>query len=188
MIFLGRQYHDRGWAMEVHIGALRSANSRMVREIGPNTGFDSVADYQVARNLASLLNEMEETGQCPKTILFTLNAADNWVLATMTGNFMGDEIAGKIQLGTAWWFMDHRDGMEEQMRVFANTASLGRFIGMLTDSRSFLSYPRHEYFRRIMCNLIGAWVENGEYPADEDMLKTIVQGICFENVHQYLGV
>lgn len=188
MTFLGRQYHDRGWAMEVHIGALRSANSRMVRQIGPNTGFDSVADWTAARNLASLLNDMEETDQCPKTILFTLNAADNWVLGTMTGNFMGDEIPGKIQMGAAWWFMDHRDGMEEQMRVMANTASLGRFIGMLTDSRSFLSYPRHEYFRRILCNLIGTWVEQGEYPADEEMLRTIIQGICFENIHRYLGV
>ncbi len=186
MLFLGRQYSRRGWAMELHMGAMRSCNSRMVSQIGANTGYDSVADHAQAHNVAALLNELDKTQQCPKTILFTLNPADNYVLGSMTGNFQDGQIPGKIQFGTAWWFQDHRDGMEEQMRVLANTGLLGRFIGMLTDSRSFLSYPRHEYFRRILCNLVGGWVENGEFPGDEETLKTIIEGICFKNVRNYL--
>lgn len=187
MVFLGKEYHSRNWAMEIHFGVMRNLNTRMLESVGINTGFDSIADHKVARNLAALLNEMDKVNKCPKTILFSLNQADNWVVASMTGNFMND-VPGKIQMGTAWWMQDHRDGMEEQMKILANSAQLGHFIGMLTDSRSFLSYSRHEYFRRILCNLIGKWVEAGEFPYDEKILKTIIEGICFKNACKYLGV
>lgn len=188
MIFLGKEYHRRDWVMELHMGVIRNLSTRMHKSVGINTGFDSISDKEQAKNLGALLDAMDLTDECPKTVLFSLNFADKWVLASMTGNFMSDDIPGKIQLGTAWWFLDNKDGMEEQMRVLANSASLGRFIGMLTDSRSFLSYPRREYFRRILCNLIGTWVENGEYPKDEEYLQKIVEGICFKNAQKYLNV
>lgn len=188
MVFLGKEYYKRNWAMEIHMGVMRNLSQRRLQSLGGNTGFDSIADKEEARNVAALLDAVDRAGECPKTILFSLNPADNWVLGSMAGNFMDSDVIGKIQLGTAWWFLDNRDGMEDQMRVLANSACLGRFVGMLTDSRSFLSYPRHEYFRRIVCNLIGSMVENGEYPEDEDALKEIIEGICFKNVQRYLGV
>lgn len=187
-IWLGKEYHRRGWAMEMHMNAMRSLNSEMVKKLGEATGFDSIGDRPLARNLGSLMNEMEKTRQLPKMILFSLNDVDNMVIATMLGNFQDDSVASKIQMGTAWWFQDHADGMEKQMRVLANEGILGRFIGMLTDSRSFLSYPRHEYFRRILCNLMGAWVEEGKYPADFDTLGMLVEGICYRNAKEYFGL
>ncbi len=188
MVWLGKEYSRRGWAMEIHMGPIRSQNKRMVAKVGEATGFDSIGDHQLAVPLASYMNCLEETGQLPKTILFSSNNRDNMVLAAMTGNFQDGSIPSKIQMGTAWWFQDHRDGMEEQMKALANEGLLGRFIGMLTDSRSFLSYPRHEYFRRILCNLIGTWVEMGEYPDDEEMLKTLVSDISFYNAKRYFGM
>ena len=172
--------------MQLHMAALRDNNTRMFKLLGPDTGFDSIDDVQIARPLSALLDAMEEANELPKTILYSLNPRDNYVLATMLGNFAKD-IPGKLQLGSGWWFNDQRDGMEEQLRALANLGLLSKFVGMLTDSRSFVSYTRHEYFRRIFCNLVGKWVEEGEYPADEQMLKEIVEGVCYKNAEKYFG-
>ncbi len=185
LLFFAAEYKKRDWAMQLHIGALRNNNSSMYRKLGPDTGFDSIDDKNIAAPLSALLNACNEGDMLPKTILYTLNPKDNYVLATMLGNFQGTEAPSKIQFGSGWWFNDQRDGMVEQMRALANLGLLGRFVGMLTDSRSFMSYPRHEYFRRIMCNLVGGWVEDGEYPADFDALKDIVQGISYYNAKNY---
>lgn len=182
---LAKMYSSHGWAMQLHIGALRNNNSKMFERLGADTGFDSISDYCIAAPLSKLLNSMQTKGSLPKTILYTLNPKDNYVLATMLGNFQGSEVPGKIQFGSGWWFNDQRDGMTEQMRALANLGALSKFVGMLTDSRSFLSYTRHEYFRRIMCNLLGTWVENGEFPADMDTLGKIVEDICFNNAMNY---
>lgn len=188
MLALGKKFHELGWTMQLHMGALRNNNSKMFEKLGPDTGFDSIADDKLAENLSRFLDALDKDGNLPKTILYTLNPVHNFVLGTMLGNFQSSEAPSKIQFGTAWWFVDHKDGMEEQMRNLASLGLLAKFIGMLTDSRSFLSYPRHEYFRRILCNLIGNWVEGGEYPADEDALKEIVEGICYKNAKAYLGL
>lgn len=184
---LGKLYNDHGWAMQLHIGALRSNNTKKLETVGPNTGFDSIADFTYAEDLSNLLNALDYVNHLPKTIIYNLNPRDNYMIATMIGNFQ-DEMPGKIQFGTAWWFGDQRDGMEEQMKVLANCGLLSQFVGMLTDSRSFLSYTRHEYFRRILCNLIGKWVENGEYPADFETLGKIVKNICYGNIERYLAI
>ena len=182
---LAKKYAEKGWAMQLHIGALRNNNSRMFKNLGPDSGFDSIADHEIASNLSALLNAMDKDNTLPKTILYTLNPKDNYVLATMLGNFQSAEVKSKIQFGSGWWFNDQRDGMESQLRALANLGSLPNFVGMLTDSRSFLSYTRHEYFRRILCNLIGGWVEDGEFPDDMDTLGTIIKGICFNNTENY---
>lgn len=182
-----KEYARRGWTLQIHMGAIRNNNSEMYKKLGPDTGFDSIHDYPVAANLSKLLDSLEAEDMLPKTILYSLNPKDNYVLATMLGNFQKAPTAAKIQLGSGWWFNDQRDGMEAQMKALANLGILGKFIGMLTDSRSFVSYPRHEYFRRIMCNLIGSWVENGEYPEDYDALKTIVEGISYKNAKEYFN-
>ena len=185
LIFLGEEYAKRGWVMQLHIGAMRNNNTRMFEKLGPDTGFDSVNDFPIAEGVARILNALEMKDALPKTILYTLNPKDNYVLGTMLGNFQKGPTAGKIQFGSGWWFNDQRDGMESQMKALANLGLLSRFVGMLTDSRSFVSYTRHEYFRRILCNLIGKWVEDGEYPCDMKMLETIVKGICYENAKNY---
>ncbi len=185
LLFCAAEYHKRDWTMQLHIGALRNNNSRMYKKLGPDTGFDSIDDKNIAAPLAALLDVCEAEGRLPKTILYTLNPKDNYVLGTMLGNFQGTEAPSKIQFGSGWWFNDQRDGMVEQMRALANLGLLGRFVGMLTDSRSFMSYPRHEYFRRIMCNLIGGWVKNGEYPADFEALGEIVTGISYHNAKSF---
>ena len=185
---LAKKYKELDWAMQLHIGALRNNNSKMFAKLGADTGFDSIADYSIAAELSKLLNSMEETDNLPKTILYTLNPKDNYVLATMLGNFQSSDTPGKIQFGSGWWFNDQRDGMTEQMKALANLGALNKFVGMLTDSRSFLSYTRHEYFRRIMCNILGTWVENGEFPQDYDTLGKIVQDICFNNAVNYFNV
>ena len=187
IIFLGGEYAKRGWTMQLHIGALRNNNTKMFEKIGADTGFDSINDFRIAEGLATILDNLEKKDLLPKTILYCLNPKDNYVLGTMIGNFQKAPTAGKIQFGSGWWFNDQRDGMEIQMRTLANLGLLSKFVGMLTDSRSFVSYPRHEYFRRIFCNLIGGWVESGEYPADEKMLEKIVKGICYENAKTYFG-
>ena len=171
--------------MQLHIGAMRNNNSRMFEKMGPDTGFDSVNDFEIAENLSKLLNALDKEDLLPKTILYCLNPKDNYVLGTMLGNFQRGPVRGKIQFGSGWWFNDNRDGMEEQMKALANLGTLGNFVGMLTDSRSFVSYTRHEYFRRILCNLVGKWVEEGEYPNDEASLKRIIEGICYENAKNY---
>ncbi|MBR6795321.1 MAG: glucuronate isomerase, partial [Clostridia bacterium] len=181
------EYTKLGWTMQLHIGALRNNNSRMYRALGPDTGFDSIADLPIAAMLSRFMDSLDVENNLPKTILYTLNPKDNYVLGTMLGNFQGGGIMGKIQFGSGWWFNDQRDGMEAQMRALANLGMLSAFVGMLTDSRSFVSYPRHEYFRRIFCNLIGEWVENGEYPDDRETLSQIVRGVCCENARRYFG-
>jgi glucuronate isomerase len=185
---LGREYARHGWTMQLHIGALRNNSTRMFNKLGPDTGFDSIGDEIFAQGLSKLLDSLDSTDELPKTILYCLNPRDNYVLGTMIGAFQGGGIPGKIQFGSGWWFCDQRDGMEDQMKALANLGLLSRFVGMLTDSRSFLSYTRHEYFRRILCNLLGRWVENGEYPADFEMLETIVKGICYNNAANYFGI
>ncbi len=185
LVYLGEQYAKRGWTMQLHIGAMRNNNTKMFEKLGPDTGFDSVNDFQIAEGISKLLNALEMKDALPKTILYTLNPKDNYVLGTMLGNFQKAPTPGKIQFGSGWWFNDQRDGMESQMKALANLGLLSRFVGMLTDSRSFVSYPRHEYFRRILCNLLGKWVEEGEYPADFDLLKEIVEGICYKNAKEY---
>ena len=188
LLWLGREYAKRGWAMELHMNAMRFCNTRAVETLAEATGFDSVCDHPLALKLAAFMDELDKTGHLPKTILFSLNDVDNMVISTMTGNFQDSQTPSKIQMGAAWWFQDHADGMEKQMRILANEGLLGRFIGMLTDSRSFLSYPRHEYFRRILCNLIGTWVENGQYPCDMETLGMLIERICYLNVKEYLGI
>jgi len=185
LVFLGKEYAKRGWTMQLHIGAMRNNNSKMFEKLGADTGFDSIADFEIAKGISTLLNALEKENLLPRTILYCLNPKDNYVLGTMLGNFQGTEARGKIQFGSGWWFCDNRDGMEEQMKALANLGCLGNFVGMLTDSRSFVSYTRHEYFRRIMCNLIGKWVEEGEYPADFEQLKEIVEGISYRNAKEY---
>lgn len=185
LLFLAGEYKKRGWAMQLHLAAIRNNNSRMFARLGPDTGYDAVHDHPVTANLAALLNLMEGEGKLPKTILYSLNPKDYYPLGTLMGCFQGEGIPGKIQLGSAWWFCDHRDGMEEQLRVLGNLGLLPRFIGMLTDSRSFLSYPRHEYFRRILCNLLGQWAEAGEIPRDRMLLSRVVQNISFRNAQGY---
>jgi len=188
MRFFAKEYARRGWGMEIHIGAMRNNNTPKFRTLGPDTGFDSIADYEVAYNLSRLLDSLETEGLLPKTILFTLNPKDNYVLGTMLGNFQSSEAASKIQFGSAWWFNDNLDGMREQMKTLANLGVLAKFVGMVTDSRSFLSYPRHEYFRRILCGIIGDMVDGGLYPADMDTLKDIVCDISFNNAKNYFGI
>ena len=185
LVFLGREYARRGWVMQLHIGALRNNNTRMHKKLGADTGFDSINDFRVAEGLSRLMDTLEKEDLLPKTILYTLNPKDNYVLAAMLGSFQKAPAAGKIQFGSGWWFNDQRDGIEGQMRALANLGLLSEFVGMLTDSRSFVSYTRHEYFRRILCSLIGKWVENGEYPKDEKLLGKIVQKICYENAKEY---
>jgi glucuronate isomerase len=174
--------------MEIHYSCKRNVNERMFRYAGPDTGYDMIANNTCGGNIADLLSELDMTGELPKTIIFSLNPADNEQIGTILGCFQSAEVPGKIQHGPAWWFNDTKSGMEEQMKSLANLGLLGNFIGMLTDSRSFLSYTRHDYFRRIMCNLIGNWVENGEYPNDEEALKAIVEGISFYNAKRYFEI
>ena len=182
-----KEYTRLGWTMQLHIGALRNNNRRMYEKLGADVGFDSINDLCIAEPLSKFMDNLEYDDCLPKTILYTLNPKDNYVLGTMLGNFQKAPTAGKIQFGSGWWFNDQRDGMIAQMTSLANLGMLSRFVGMLTDSRSFVSYPRHEYFRRILCNLIGTWVEDGEYPADKKMLEKIVSGICYYNAKNYFN-
>lgn len=188
LVFLGRQYARLGWTMQLHMGTIRNTNSRMLKLLGPDTGFDAIADYNLGESLAKFLDTLESTDELPKTILYCLNPRDNELLGTIIGCFQGSGIPGKMQFGSGWWFNDQKDGMIKQMIALANLGLLSRFVGMLTDSRSFLSYTRHEYFRRILCNLIGEWVENGEFPNDTALLGSIVQDICFNNAKNYFGI
>jgi glucuronate isomerase len=187
LISLSRLYHKKGWTQQFHLGALRNNNQRMLRKLGPDTGFDSIGDFQQSVNLSKFLNELDGTDQLAKTILYNLNPADNEVMGTMIGNFNDGSVKGKIQFGSAWWFLDQKDGMEKQINALSNLGLLSCFIGMITDSRSFLSYPRHEYFRRILCNIIGKDVANGELPNDEKWLGKIASDICYANAKAYFN-
>lgn len=188
LLWLAKEYHKRNWVMQLHIGAMRSCNRRLVEQVGEATGFDSICDHPSAVPLKCFLDELDNTRQLPKTILYCLNETENSVFASMLGNFQDDIVPSKLQFGPAWWFQDHVTGMEKQMKDLAALGVLGRFIGMLTDSRSFLSYTRHEYFRRILCNLIGDMVEKGQYPNDEKTLAMLITGICFDNAKYYFGL
>lgn len=187
LIALGEKYHELGWTMEIHIGAIRNNSTRRFKALGADTGFDSVGDCEIAVTLSRFLDALDVNNKLPKTILFNLNDKDNTVLATMLGNFQSSEAESKIQFGPAWWFLDTMDGMTNQMKSLGNLGVLGKFVGMETDSRSFTSYGRHEYFRRIMCRLLGQWVEDGWYAYDEDILREIIEGICYNNAIKYFN-
>ena len=182
-----KEYVKYDWAMQLHIGAMRNNNKKMLEKLGPDTGFDSINDLCIAEKLSGFMSNLEDENSLPKTILYTLNPKDNYVLGTMLGNFQRGPVASKIQFGSGWWFNDNKDGMITQMTALANLGILGKFVGMLTDSRSFVSYPRHEYFRRIFCNMIGEWVTNGEYPEDYESLEKIVKGVCYQNAKDYFN-
>lgn len=187
MIFVSKEYARLGWAMQLHYGCKRDNNKAMYAKLGPDTGYDCINNYAPSSETADFLNALAETGSMPKTILYSLNPNDDEALGTILGCFQNSEAVGKIQQGSAWWFNDNKTGMIKQMTSLANLSLLGNFNGMLTDSRSFLSYPRHEYFRRILCDLIGGWVENGEYPKDMKKLEKIVKGISYNNAIRYFG-
>ena len=182
---LGIMDHKRGWVQQYHLGALRNNNSRLFKQLGPDTGFDSIGDWNMAIPMSRLLDRLDSSNQLAKTIIYNLNPRDNELIATMIGNFQDGSVAGKMQYGSGWWFLDQKHGMESQMNALSNLGLLSRFVGMLTDSRSFLSYPRHEYFRRIMCNLLGNDVENGEIPDDTELLGQMVQNISYYNARNY---
>ncbi|MHA3775166.1 glucuronate isomerase [Verrucomicrobiota bacterium sgz303538] len=188
MLFLGRLYAESGWTMQLHLGALRNNNTRLMRSLGPDTGFDSIGDWVQAQPLAHFLDTLDTENALPKAILYNLNPADNYAFATMLGNFQDGSVPGKLQLGSGWWFLDQREAMEWQLNALSNLGLLSRFVGMVTDSRSFMSYPRHEYFRRVLCNLIGRDVEAGEIPNDDTLLGPLVSNICHANARQYLGL
>ena len=187
MLFAGKEYHKRNWVMQLHYGCKRDNNERMYKALGPDTGYDCINNYAPSMYMADFLNALAETDELPKTILYSLNPNDNAAIGTILGCFQDSSAVGKIQQGSAWWFNDHKTGMTDQLISLANLGLLGNFIGMLTDSRSFLSYARHEYFRRILCDLIGSWVENGEFPADEKALKKLVEDISYNNAVKYFG-
>ena len=174
--------------MQIHYNCLRGVNRKMNSLLGPDTGFDMINTATCGGEIASLLSALNDTDECPKTIIYSLNPGDDAQIGTILGCFQNSEVPGKIQHGSAWWFNDHKIGMEEQMTRLASLGLLGNFVGMLTDSRSFLSYTRHDYFRRILCNIIGQWVEDGEYPNDEKALEKIVKGICFDNAKRYFNL
>ncbi|MBS1755187.1 MAG: glucuronate isomerase [Ferruginibacter sp.] len=178
---------EKGWVQQYHLGALRNNNSRMLKQLGADTGWDSIGDFSQGRALSKFLNRLDETNQLAKTILYNLNPADNELMATMIGNFNDGSVAGKIQFGSAWWFLDQKDGMIKQMNALSNMGLLSRFVGMLTDSRSFMSYPRHEYFRRILCNLFGSEIESGELPDDIPLIGKIIEDICYNNAKNYFN-
>ena len=187
MLFVAKEYNRRNWVMQLHYGCKRDNNAYMYQQLGADTGFDCINNYAPSAQMADFLNALSATNEIPKTIIYSLNPNDNASIGTILGCFQAAGANGRIQQGSAWWFNDHKAGMTEQMTSLANLGCLGNFIGMLTDSRSFLSYTRHEYFRRIMCELIGGWVENGEYPDDRKALKKIVEGISYNNAVKYFG-
>ena len=188
IIFLGSEYNKREWVQQYHIGALRNNNSKMFKLMGPDVGFDSINDSPIAQPLSRLLDAQAKQNALPKTILYCLNPSDNEIVGTMIGNFQGEGVRGKMQFGSGWWFNDQKDGMIRQMTQLAQLGLLSRFVGMLTDSRSFLSYTRHEYFRRILCRMVGRWVEDGEAPRDIELLGQMVKNISFDNAKNYFGI
>ena len=185
MLFVGREYAKLDWAMQLHYGCKRDNNELMYNKLGPDTGYDCINNYAPSSQMADFLNALIKTDELPRTIIYSLNPNDNQAIGTILGCFQDSTACAKIQQGSAWWFNDHKTGMQDQMISLANLGNLSGFVGMLTDSRSFLSYTRHEYFRRIMCKLIGSWVENGEFPEDYDILKEIVEGISYNNAYKY---
>lgn len=188
MLFFGSLDAEKGWTKQLHLGALRSVNSPQLNTLGPDTGFDSIGDWPQARALCTYLDLLEREGALPKMILYNVNPVDNYAFATAAGSFQDGKIAGKIQFGSAWWFLDQKEGIEAQTNALSNVGLLSRFVGMVTDSRSFMSFPRHEYFRRILCDLLGREMESGELPNDTNLVGNMVRNICFENARQFLGL
>ena len=188
MQFFGELDAKRGWTKQLHLGARRNNNSKMFAQLGADTGFDSIGTWNQVEGLGAYLSRLSETDALPKTIVYNLNPADNYAIATMLGNFAGGGVKGKMQMGSGWWFLDQKEAMEWQINALSNTGLLGNFVGMLTDSRSFMSFPRHEYFRRVLCNLIGRDMENGELPDDYELVGNMVKNICYANAREYLGL
>ncbi len=187
MVFFGHLDAKRGWTKQLHLGALRNNNDRLLTQLGPDTGFDSIGDFPQAVTLSAYLNKLDSENKLPKTVIYNLNPADNYVFATMIGNFQDGTIAGKIQYGSGWWFLDQKEGMEWQINALSSLGLLSRFIGMITDSRSFMSYPRHEYFRRTLCNLIGRDIKNGLIPDDDSLVGSMIKNICYTNAKNYMA-
>lgn len=187
MYEFGIMNREKNWVQQLHLGALRNNNTRRLKELGPDTGYDSIGDFAQARSLSRFFNKLEMQNKLTKTIIYNLNPSDNAIFSSMIGNFQDGKIPGKLQFGSAWWFLDQKDGIEDQIKALSRMGLLSRFIGMTTDSRSFLSYPRHEYFRRILCNFIGHEVEQGLIPDSEDLLKPFIQNICYYNAHKYFN-
>jgi glucuronate isomerase len=188
MLFFGALDAEKGWTKQLHLGARRNNNTRMFRNLGPDVGFDSIGDWPQVDAVAAYLDRLDQDGALPKIILYSLNPGDNYALATMIGNFQDGRIAGKIQLGSGWWFLDQKEAIQWQLNALSNCGLLSQFVGMLTDSRSFMSYPRHEYFRRVLCNLIGCDIENGEIPDSDELVGPMIENICYGNVKRYLGL
>jgi len=188
MLEFGKWDAARGWTKQLHLGALRNTNTRLLSKLGPDTGFDSIGDFPQTRALARYLDALDSTDQLPRTIIYNVNPVDNYAFGTMIGNYQDGSIAGKLQFGSGWWFLDQKEGMEWQMNALSNLGLLSRFVGMLTDSRSFVSYPRHEYFRRVLCNLLGADMARGEIPNDYKLVGPMVKNICFGNARDYFGL
>jgi glucuronate isomerase len=188
MLFFGQLDEEKGWTKQLHLGAYRNVNTRMLETLGRDTGFDSIADWPQAAPLAVYLDRLDQANALPKIILFNLNPADNYVFATLIGNFQNGSVPGKIQFGSGWWFLDQKEGIEWQLNALSTCGLLSRFVGMVTDSRSFMSYPRHEYFRRILSNLFGNDIETGLLPNDEKLAGEIIKNICFDNAATYLDL
>ncbi len=187
MVFFGQLDAKRGWTKQLHLGAMRNNNTRLLKQLGPDTGFDSIGDLPQCSALAAYLDRLDRENSLPKTIIYNLNPADNYAFASMIGNFQDGTVPGKIQFGSGWWFLDQQEAMEWQLNALSNLGLLSRFIGMITDSRSFMSYPRHEYFRRTLCNLIGRDMENGTLPNDEKLVGSMIRNICYANARNYLA-
>jgi glucuronate isomerase len=188
MLEFGRWDAHRGWTKQLHLGALRNANTRLLRKLGPNTGFDSIGDFEQSRALGRYLDSLDATGQLPRMVLYNLNPSDNYAFASMAGNFNDGSLAGKVQFGSGWWFLDQKEAMEWQLKALANIGLLNRFVGMLSDSRNFLCYTRHEYFRRVLCNLLGSQMEKGELPDDPLLVGGLIRRVCFANAREYFGL
>jgi glucuronate isomerase len=188
MLFFGRLDAQKGWTKQLHLGARRNVNTRMLTKLGRDTGYDSIGDYPQVEGLAWYLDQLAQQDALPKTILYNNNPVDNYTLATMVGNFQDGSLAGRMQFGSGWWYLDQKEGIEWQINALSNVGLLANFVGMLTDSRSFMSYPRHEYFRRVLCNLLGAEMERGELPNDQALVGRMVEDICFDNARRYLGL
>ncbi|MBW7456368.1 glucuronate isomerase, partial [Paenibacillus sepulcri] len=188
LVQLGRLYNQHGWTMQLHIGAIRNNNARMFAQLGKDTGYDSILDFHLARSLNGFLGKLDSSGELPQTIVYTLYSAQYEAIASAIGNFQSPGVRGKIQLGSGWWYHDQKDGMLQQMKVLSNVGLISTFVGMLTDSRSFLSFTRHEYFRRVLCNLLGTWIEDGELPRDYAFIGKLVQDICFNNADRYIRI
>jgi glucuronate isomerase len=187
MVFFGQLDAKRGWTKQLHLGALRNNNTRRLKQLGPDTGFDSIGDWPQCSALAAYLDRLDQENSLPKTIIYNMNPADNYAFAAMIGNFQDGTIPGKIQFGSGWWFLDQQEAMEWHLNALSNLGLLSRFIGMITDSRSFMSYPRHEYFRRTLCNLIGRDMESGLIPNDEKLVGPMIRNICYANAKQYMA-